>query len=122
MDLSPALFAIYNAEGSFIGKLKYSFGKSLGLAQCALCDLSHGWNPVGKTYWRQSTGLLAGMHWLHRNELPAHLMHLTRGKLPCVVIQTGDDVAILINRDSLKNCNGDLSKFENLVEEKLRAL
>ncbi len=122
MGLSPTLFAIYDAEGSFIGKLKYSFGKSVGLADCALCDLSHGWNPIGKTDWRQRTGQLARIHWLHRNELSSDLMHLTRGKLPCVVVQRGNDVAILINRDSLENCNGDLSKFENLVEEKLRAL
>ncbi len=36
------LIGIYNANGSVVGEAQYFYGKSIGQAHCALCDITHG--------------------------------------------------------------------------------
>ena len=54
MTKEPDFYAIYDADGSFMGEVRYLRDKCLGKAECALCDLSHGWNPLGRPDWRRS--------------------------------------------------------------------
>ena len=54
MGSTPAFYAIYDADGSFLGELRYLRDKCLGKADCALCDLSHGWNPLGRVSMAQA--------------------------------------------------------------------
>ena len=42
-------FAIYDADGSLAGELSYALGKLAGARRCALCDISHGWNPLASS-------------------------------------------------------------------------
>ena len=44
----PKLYAIYDADGTLLSELSYLKDKCLGKAECALCDLSHGWNLLEK--------------------------------------------------------------------------
>ena len=122
MASEPTLYAIYDADGSFLGELQYLRDKCLGKADCALCDLSHGWNPLGRSAWRQRSGVAASMDWVHRDELPQHITNVVVGHLPCVVMESGDTVEIVINRAALAGCEGDFSVFEHLLEQTLRAL
>ena len=46
------LLAIFDADGTCIGELQYLLNKCAGWESCALCDISHGWNPIGKAAWR----------------------------------------------------------------------
>ncbi|MFL2986115.1 MAG: hypothetical protein ACJZ57_02610 [Candidatus Poriferisodalaceae bacterium] len=43
---------LYNADGSLVGELRYARAKLTNSASCSLCDLTHGWNPFGKSSWR----------------------------------------------------------------------
>ena len=121
MISEPTLYAIYDADGSFLGELRYFKDKCLGKADCALCDLSHGWNPLGRSDWRRRKGIAASLNWLHRDELPGHVAAQVRGKLPCVAVDRGGDIEIVIGRDALRGCEGDFSVFEHLLEQTLRA-
>ena len=122
MTSSISLFAIYDADGSVFGELKYALGKCVGKGGCALCDLSHGWSPFGKKSWRQRTGVTANLTWLHRNELPETLRFLSLEQLPCIAAEVESGIEILIDRGGLQGCNGNYAVFEHLLEQKLRAL
>jgi hypothetical protein len=116
------LYAIYDADGSLFGELAYLWGKCTGSAQCALCDLSHGWNPLGRRAWRQRGGLARSLNWVHRDEVPDLLLGQVMQELPCVAVDRGGHLEILISREALKACGNDFEAFELLLEKKLRAL
>ena len=117
-----SLYAIYDADGSLVGELRYLVDKFLGRADCALCDLSHGWHPAGKRAWRQQQGATTQLTWLHRDEVPHHVMAHVNESLPCVATDTNGKVDILISKDELAGCEGDFTVFEQLLAEKLQGL
>ena len=43
---------LYNANGSLMGELRYVWAKLTKTTSCSLCDLTHGWNPFGKSSWK----------------------------------------------------------------------
>ena len=118
----PTFYAIYDADGSVLGELQYLRDKCLGRAECALCDLSHGWNPMGRSAWRQRKGITDSINWVHRDELPQHIATYVTGHLPCVVMASGNTIEIVVNRSALKGCEGDFSVFEHLLEQTVRML
>ena len=122
MASEPTFYAIYDADGSFIGEARYLRDKCLGRAECALCDLSHGWNPLGRSNWRRRKGVAASLNWLHRDELPGHVTAQVRGQLPCVAFDRGGEIEIVIGREALQECEGDFSVFEHLLEQTLRTV
>lgn len=122
MASEPTFYAIYDADGSFIGEARYLRDKCLGKAECALCDLSHGWNLMGRSDWRRRKGVAASLNWLHRDELPRHVTAQVRGQLPCVAVDRGGEIEIVIGREALRGCEGDFSVFEHLLEQTLRTV
>ena len=117
-----SLYAIYDADGSLVGELRYLVDKFLGRADCALCDLSHGWHPAGKRAWRQRQGATTQLSWLHRDEVPPHVLTQVSESLPCIAMDTNGRVDILICKDQLAGCDGDFTVFEQLLAEKLQGL
>ena len=117
-----SLYAIYDADGSLAGELRYLVDKFLGRADCALCDLSHGWHPAGKRAWRQQRGATTQLTWLHRDEVPHHVLAHVSESLPCVATDTDGNVGILISKDELAGCEGNFTVFEQLLAEKLQVL
>ena len=117
-----SLSAIYDADGSLAGELRYLVDKFLGRADCALCDLSHGWHPAGKRAWRQQQGATTQLTWLHRDEVPHHVLAHVSESLPCVATDTNGNVDILISKDELAGCEGNFTVFEQLLAEKLQGL
>jgi len=105
-----------------MGELQYVLRKCLGRESCALCDISHGWNPLGKSAWRSRPETEPNIIWLHRDEAPEGLLNAVAGELPCVVADHGHRVEMLLDSDALKACEGDFAIFTELLEEKLRAL
>ena len=80
MAPEPTFYAIYDADGSLMGEVRYLRDKCLGKAECALCDLSHGWSPLGRSDWRRRKGVSASLNWLHRDELPGHVAAQVAGR------------------------------------------
>jgi len=118
----PNFYAIYDADGSFMGELRYLRDKCLGKADCALCDLSHGWSPLGRSDWRRRIGVAASLNWLHRDELPDHVAAQIEGQLPCVAVDRSGEIDIVIGREALRGCEGDFSVFERLLEQTVPVL
>ena len=113
------IYAIYNADGSIQGELSYLAGKVTGQRECALCDISHGLNPIGKPAWRRSQKTQPKVEWIHRDEQPEALAQFTAGKLPMVALVSAGVSTTLLDREALQSCQGDLATFERLLEERL---
>ena len=110
------VFGIYDADGTLPGELSYLLTKVLGQGACALCDITHGWNPMGKREWREGTGPANKLLWIHRDEMPDNLLKVVSGKLPCIVSVEGELSTIIITREQLTACEGDFQQFEELLE------
>jgi len=109
-------FAVYDADGSLAGEISYALGKLAGGQQCALCDISHGWNPLGKSQWRSAKAASCGLQWLHRDEQPEDLASFTAGQLPVVVAKTGEAFRVILSADQLVQCQGDYARFQEQFE------
>ena len=121
MSVEANFYAVYDADGSWLGGLRYVKDKCLGKAECALCNISHGWNPLGKSEFKRRQGLAAKLVWAHRDELPDRIMMQVKDHLPCIALDDGSAVEVVISRDALKGCEGDFEVFEHLLEQKLGA-
>lgn len=76
---------IYDADGGFSGELRYVAGKLLGRGKCALCDITHGWNPMGSKSWKQACAVSdVELELVHRNEAAAEQMAASSG-LPAIL-------------------------------------
>ena len=115
------LIAIYDADASITGEIRYLLRKVFSNNTCALCDLTHGWNPLGKSAWRRRPETEPNVIWLHRDEAPEGLLNAVDGELPCVIADHGHRVEMLLDNEALKACEGDFATFTALLEEKLRA-
>ena len=121
--VSASIFAIYNAEGSLAGELRYAMTKALGGTTCALCDITHGWNPRGKRVWRDCEGLTKRVQWLHKDEVSPELsVAVANQTLPCVIADLGGRIVLLLDCGELESCNGDFAVFEKLLQEKITEL
>lgn len=116
------LIGIYDADASITGEIRYLLRKVFSNYTCALCDLTHGWNPLGKSAWRKRAETEPNIIWLHRDEAPEGLLNAVEEKLPCVVADHGHRVEMLLDSDALRACEGNFATFTALLEEKLRAL
>ncbi len=80
---------IYDADGGLGGELRYVADKLLGRGKCALCDITHGWNPMGSRSWKQACMASdVELELLHRDEATAEQLAATTG-LPAIL--RGDD-------------------------------
>ena len=116
------LIGIYDADASITGEIRYLLRKVFSNYTCALCDLTHGWNPLGKSAWRKRAETEPNIIWLHRDEAPEGLLNAVEEKLPCVVADHGHRVEMLLDSDALQACKGNFATFTVLLEQKLRAL
>ena len=116
------LIGMYASDASVTGEIRYLLRKVFSADTCALCDITHGWNPLGKSAWRSRAETDPNITWLHRDEAPESLLNAVVGELPCVVADHGHRVEMLLDSDALKACEGDFAIFTELLEEKLRAL
>ena len=120
---STNLFAIYNADGSLIGEIRYALTKGLGGSTCALCDITHGWNPRGKKAWRECAGISSKLEWLHKDDAPPDLsVAIANQSLPCVIADLGGRIEVLIDCEGLKSCNGEFDVFEDLLHRRVNEL
>ena len=76
---------IYDADGGLVGELRYVVGKILGQRKCALCDITHGWNPMGSRSWKQACEVSdIQFDLVHRNEATSEQLAATSG-LPAIL-------------------------------------
>lgn len=80
-----SIVGIYDADGTLSGELRYAVGKILGRGKCALCDITHGWNPMGSRSWKQACSVSeVEVELIHRNNATAEQLAATTG-LPAIL-------------------------------------
>ena len=122
MPNSDKIYAIYDVRGTLGAEIAYIAGKLVGQRGCELCDISHGWNPLGKAAWRNALGTLARIEWLHADEQPTALSNYTSGQLPCVVLAGAERYKMLLNRPDLECCQSDINAFDLALRAALDGL
>ena len=114
------IIAIYDADLSILGELTYAIGKVTGTRSCALCDITHGFNPLGKRSWRGYCDDRPEVEWLHRNEISDEMLAQLPSSLPCVIKQDARGcLSILLDASELSACEGKVEQFD---EKLTRAL
>ncbi len=122
MPSSDKIYAIYDVRGTLGAEIAYIAGKLVGQRSCELCDISHGWNPLGKAAWRNAEGNLARVEWLHADHQSTALSSYTLGQLPCVVLAGAEHYKTLLNRPDLERCQGDINAFDVALQAALDGL
>lgn len=116
------ILGIYDADGTVAGEARYLMKKAMGRSSCALCDLTHGWNPFGKGSWRKLKSTEPRIEWLHRNEIPEQILSGIIEEIPCIAVEENGNIRPLVNKQEIKALAGDLHKLEQLLKERTRAL
>ena len=112
------LVGIYDADGGLAGELRYALGKLTGRGKCALCDLTHGWNPLGSRAWKQArAGLPVELELVHRDEATGTQLAAVAA-LPAIVADDGEGWSEVMTSADIEACAGSP---EQLLE-RLRAL
>ena len=114
------IIAIYDADLSILGELTYAIGKVTGTRSCALCDITHGFNPLGKRSWRGYCDDRPEVEWLHRNEVSDEMLTQLPSSPPCVIKRDAQGCfSTLLDTSDLSSCEGEVDRFD---EKLTRAL
>lgn len=111
--MTDQILAIYDADFTVFGEIAYALGKVAGTRSCSLCDISHGFNPLGKKNWRSYCETRPEIEWVHRNDLDSGMLAALPSPLPCVVVRdTANSYRTLLDSEELSTCSGDLNRFD----------
>ena len=117
------IIGIYNADGGLRGEVAYILGHMVGVAECALCDITH--SPIRKKKaWIEVEGRLVGeghdLGLRHRNETTDAEAQASAGREPCVIIE-GDDgqLSMIMDWNDLSVAEGSVETFERILRSKL---
>lgn len=110
------LVGIFDADGGLRGELRYVTDKLAGRGHCALCDITHGLNPLGKRSFKEACAA-AGvtMTLLHRDEASPEQL-AAAGELPAVLACAGETCRVLVPAGDLAACEGNPTELLELVE------
>ena len=109
------LVGVYEADGGVIGEVRYAILKLTGRGHCSLCDVTHrGVKP--KSEWRVlCDGLTVPFDLVHLNERSPAIVEASEGATPCVLAEVDDGLVLILGRDELDNCGGDVTTFADAL-------
>lgn len=116
--LVRALAGIYDADAGLLGELRYLAGRLRG-QHCTLCDITHTLRGERPAFAPVRARLKLDTY--HLNEQPPALAAATRGRTPCVAAQTSTGWQVLVTREALAECAGDIEAFERTIIDALSA-
>jgi len=116
------IVGVYNAEGSLRGELSYLFGKLLGTASCALCDITHRGLGEKAAFKSCRSRFAVPIETLHLNEQDAELRQFTRGRTPCIVGIAEQRTWMLLDSEALKRCEQSVEWFEEALRQAILSL
>jgi len=106
-----SLVGVYDADGTFVGEVRYWVGARAGRAHCSLCEITHGVFRE-KQEWRDCRASL-GVEFttFHRDDAPADVLEACDRQLPVVVVRSGDEIVVVLGAEELEGLRGDVEKF-----------
>ena len=110
---------IYNADGGVSGELRYAVDKVLGRSDCGLCDLTHGWNPLGKRSWREACRSSAVPIDLIHRDMATESQLAAAGPLPAVLLEEDGDWHLVADRELIASLRKDPARFLDHLERAL---
>ena len=111
------LYGIYHANGGLGGEIVYLFGKLMGTAHCALCDITHGVLLEKKEFRTCHQRWEIPFEKLHLNEQKHTLAEFTKGHTPCVVLEENENHFVFaLGAEALESCRGDVTCFETKLK------
>ncbi|HEX5615815.1 MAG TPA: hypothetical protein VFZ83_11745 [Acidimicrobiia bacterium] len=113
------LVGVYDADGGVRGEVTYVVGHLLGRLECALCDITHGPLRRKRAFDDLRARLGVPFALVHRNEQEPVIAAVTGDALPCVVARVGTAWRIVIDRDTLTTCAGDVDAFARALDSAL---
>lgn len=117
--MSTRILAIYDADFTLRDELAYAIGKLMGTRSCALCDISHGYNPLGKSEWKRACSSAPEVEWLHRNDLNEVQQRWTESQLPCVIVDASGSFEFLLTSEELSGCGGNVETFNQILRDRI---
>ena len=113
---------VYNAEGTLRGEITYMINKLRGRGACALCDITHGWNPLGKQSWRERCAdSPLEVTLLHLEELSAEQRE-AMGRAPAFIARRQDRWVSVMSEAEIIECAGDPDELLLRLERVVSAL
>lgn len=116
MSAPETLVGIFDADGGLRGELRYLIDKLAGRGHCALCDITHGLNPLGKRTFKEAcaaAGVTVTL--LHRDDASPEQL-AAAGELPAVLAGAGTDWRVLVPPKDLAACEGSPARLLEFVE------
>lgn len=111
------LVGVYNAEGSVRGEIAYLFAKVTGRAQCALCDITHGWVRPSREFLQVVHEIPVPIEFVHSDSRSEALKAASGGTVPCVLAQTDDGLMLLLGPDDIERCEGEPAALLQAVRD-----
>jgi len=106
------LIFIFDANSGAWDAFVDSAKKVLRINGCALCQVTHGL-VTEKSEWRACQSELgAPVEYLHRDEIPPEMKELVEGQLPCIVAEANGETMILIDRETIGRCRGNVDDLK----------
>ena len=116
------IYGIYNANGGIVGELKYFIGKITKSQHCELCDITNNL-LLPKKLWKQFIDELSvPFTLLHLNEQPSDMAAYTAGKAPCIISKTNNQFSMMLDREELGKCEGNVLRFIELFIFKVSSI
>jgi len=113
---------VYDADGGVRGEFTYVVGHLLGRLECALCDITHGPLRRKRAFDDLRARLDIPFAVVHRNERSPELEAATGDSLPCVAACIDGGWQIVLDRDALSACAGDVDAFARALDSALSRL
>lgn len=116
-----ALYIVYDADGTRAGELMYMLRKTLGIAHCAACDITHGPRVEKPEFTAlKAAGWSVPMHNIHRDEMAPALAAAVGDALPVVAAATEDGGHVmLMTPRQLDDCEGLVPVLERSINAAL---
>ena len=105
------LYGIYDAHGGILGELVYVLGKITGLRHCYLCDITHKFVRQNPVWTELMSGLGNPIKLLHINEQTSTMADFTKGKTPCIILETESSYLEILSADDIRACKGGVQVF-----------
>lgn len=121
MTAISRLAMVYDADGGVVGETKYVVRHLFGSDSCSLCSITHRGIRRKSDFEDLLAMLPVPAEVLHRNEQDVELRSATAGVLPCVVARVDERWELLVDREALEACRGDVGRFSAVLTEALSA-